>query len=86
MGHEAKGSIDYEIRVKGALDCTWSSWFSDLEAVPRCSGETRIRGPIADQAALHGILNRIFDLGLALLSVQRVAPMARIGTEVEHDE
>ena len=86
MGHEAEGSIDYEIRVKGALDSTWSGWFSDLEVVPQCSGETRIRGPIADQAALHGILERIFDLGLALLSVQRVAFMARTETEVERDE
>jgi hypothetical protein len=86
MGDEAKGSVDYEIQVKGVLDSTWSSWFSDLEVVPQCSGETRIRGPIADQAALHGVLDRIFDLGLALLSVQRVASMARTGTEVEHDE
>jgi len=54
--------------------------------VPRPSGETRIHGAIADQAALHGILNRIFDLGLTLLSVQRVTGMATRGTEAKRNE
>lgn len=86
MSRKARGNVDYEIRVKGVLDRHWSGWFSDLEVVPQPDGETSIRGPIADQAALHGILNRIFDLGLTLLSVRRVASMATRGTEVEHNE
>jgi hypothetical protein len=61
----------YEIRVKGHLDERRMRWFEGLTVSAHPNGETIIRGPILDQAALHGILNRIRDLGLPLLLVRR---------------
>ena len=59
----------YTIRVKGHLDPRWSEWFQGLTVTQTESGETVLSGPVPDQAALHGVLNRIRDLGLRLLSV-----------------
>lgn len=59
----------YEVRVKGVLDETWSDWFGGLTVTPLSQGETLLSGPIRDQAALHGLLNKIRDMGLPLLSV-----------------
>ena len=64
----------YELRVRGVLDRHWSGWFEDLEVSSDEPGQTLIAGPVADQAALHGLLARIRDLGLPLLSVQRISP------------
>jgi hypothetical protein len=61
----------YQIRVKGTLDETWSAWFEGLEIIAHANQETILAGPVSDQAALHGILCRIHNLGLPLLSVQR---------------
>jgi hypothetical protein len=63
------GADYYEIRVRGLLDDHWSAWFEGLTLTPLANGETLIAGPIQDQAALHGILAKIRDLGLHLLSV-----------------
>ncbi|HET6596785.1 MAG TPA: hypothetical protein VFG81_14260 [Anaerolineales bacterium] len=65
--------IYYEIRVRGQLDSHWSDWFNGLEVTPQENGETVISGPLPDQAALQGILTKIFDLRLLLLSVRRIA-------------
>jgi hypothetical protein len=62
-------SKDYEIRVRGQLDSHWSAWFEGLTLTPLENDKTLIAGPIQDQAALHGILAKIRDLGLQLLSV-----------------
>jgi hypothetical protein len=59
----------YEIRVRGLLDSHWSAWFEGLTLTHLGNGQTLIAGPIQDQAALHGILAKIRDLGLHLLSV-----------------
>lgn len=59
----------YEIRVKGHIDPRWSEWFSDLEITALDGNETLLSGALADQAALHGLLNRIRDLNLTLISV-----------------
>ena len=59
----------YEIRVEGHLDLSWSVWFDGLTINHDESGETILSGPVADQAALHGLLNRVRDLGLTLISV-----------------
>ena len=59
----------YQIRVKGILDSKWSDWFDGFTITPQASGETLLTGPVADQAALHGLLNKIRDIGLPLLSV-----------------
>jgi hypothetical protein len=61
----------YQIRVKGVLDEKWSDWFDGLTVIPQ-DDETLLTGPVCDQAALHGLLARIRDLGLPLLSVRRV--------------
>ena len=61
----------YQIRVKGALDQAWSAWFEGFELIPRANEETILAGLIDDQAALHGLLVRIHNLGLPLISVLR---------------
>jgi hypothetical protein len=60
---------DYEIRVRGQLDEHWDAWFEGLTLTPLENGKTLIAGPIQDQAALHGVLAKIRDLGLQLVSV-----------------
>ena len=62
----------YEIRVEGRLGAKWSSWFDGMTVRDLPNGETVLRGPVADQAALHGILVKIRNLGLPLVSVHRV--------------
>ncbi len=64
----------YEIRVNGVLGSGWSAWFDGLEVTSDDRGQTTIAGPIADQAALHGLLAGIRDLGLDLLLVRRTDP------------
>ena len=64
----------YEIRVKGVLDGGWSAWFDGLEVSSDDRGQTTIAGPVADQAALHGLLAKIRDLGLELVEVFRTDP------------
>jgi hypothetical protein len=62
----------YEIRIEGHISLSWSSWFEGLEIRYETGGETVLVGPLVDQAALHGVLMRIRDLGLPLVSVNRV--------------
>jgi hypothetical protein len=57
------------IRIRGWLDPTWSGWFGDLRITRLAGGDTELSGSLPDQAALHGVLARIRDLGLVLLSV-----------------
>jgi len=61
----------YQIRVKGHLDDSWSEWFEGLNVIREKDGATVLTGPITDQPALHGLLIKIRDLGLTLLSVSR---------------
>ena len=62
----------YEIRLTGHLDARWTAWFDGLTVSYESDGTTVISGPIADQAALHGLLQRVRDLGLPLVSVRQV--------------
>ncbi len=71
-GREFDQRAIYQIRVKGNLDQKWSDWFDGCSITPQAGGETLLSGPAADQAALHGLLAKIRDLGLPLLSVRRV--------------
>jgi hypothetical protein len=64
----------YELRVQGVLDPGWSAWFEGLRVSSDQAGQTTISGPVADQAALHGLLAKVRDLGLELLSVRRLDP------------
>ena len=66
--------MHYEIRVNGVLGSGWSAWFDGLQVTSDDRGQTTIAGPIADQAALHGLLAKIRDLGLELLEVRRTDP------------
>ena len=61
----------YEIRVKGVLDSRWSEWFDGMALSSDANGETTLSGPVTDQAALHGLLARVRDLGVPLVSVRR---------------
>jgi hypothetical protein len=70
----------YQIRLKGHLDRHWSAWFDGLTVTNEANGEAVLRGPLADQAALHGVLIKIRDLGLPLLAVTTIAT-----TESPHD-
>ncbi len=64
----------YEIRIKGHLEDRWANWFQGLTILLDDNGETLLTGPVTDQAALHGLLKKVRDLGLPLLSVNRVEP------------
>jgi len=63
----------YEVRVEGVPDARWGAWFEDLQ-VTSDGSQTVISGPVADQAALHGLLNKVCGLGLVLISVRRLDP------------
>lgn len=67
-------SVIYEIRVEGFLADRWSQWFEGLTIRRAADGETVLRGPLVDQAALHGVLAKIRDLNLDLISVTRCHP------------
>lgn len=62
----------YEIRLSGELDDRWRAWFDGLTVVRDGDGTTVLTGPLADQAGLHGVLQRIRDLGMVLISVARL--------------
>jgi hypothetical protein len=64
----------YEIRLKGHLDTRWAAWFDGLTLTRESDGTTVIHGPVGDQAALHGVLQKVRDLGLPLVSVIHVEP------------
>jgi hypothetical protein len=66
--------VRYELRVNGVLGPGWSAWFDGLQVTSDQRGQTTIAGPVTDQAALHGLLARIGDLGLELLEVRRIDP------------
>ncbi len=68
------GCPRYEIRLKGHLDPRWAAWFAGLSLTTGDDGTTALRGPVVDQAALHGVLDKVRDTGLVLLSVTRLDP------------
>jgi hypothetical protein len=67
----------YEIRIRGRLDKDWAEWFDNMTLTHTGEGQTILTGPIPDQAALHGILNRIRDLNLELISVTQTESAAK---------
>lgn len=70
----------YEIRVDGRLSARWASWFDGLTLANEDDGTTVLSGPVVDQAALYGLLQKLRDLGLTLLSLTRTSP----GGAIEH--
>jgi hypothetical protein len=71
-GREFSKPAIYEIRVKGNLDPVWADWFDGFTVTRQANDETVLTGPVPDQPALHGLLAKIRDLGLPLLSLQRL--------------
>ncbi len=69
---DCKHNDVYRIRVKGHLDDSWSEWFDDLAVTHEDNGTTMLMGAVADQAALHGLIGRVRNLGLQLLLVERM--------------
>jgi len=64
----------YEIRIKGHLGSQWEDWFEGLTITLEENGDTLLTGPVIDQAALHGLLKKVRDLGMPLVSVSPVEP------------
>jgi hypothetical protein len=66
----------YQIKVQGQLSVGWGTWFDGMTITQDASGATLITGPVADQAALHGLLRKVRDLGLTLLALSSSEPMS----------
>ena len=73
----------YQIRVRGHLSSRWAEWFDGLTIENQPNGEALICGPVADQAALHGLLVKVRDLNLPLISVNRIEPGQTHGEKKE---
>jgi hypothetical protein len=67
-------AIVYQIRIKGHLGPRWRDWFGGLSITLEDNGDTLLTGPVVDQAALHGLLRKVRDLGMPLISAMRVRP------------
>ena len=80
MSNKLNSEIDpsqemvYQIRIKGHLGRQWADWFEGLTITLDDNGDTLLTGPVVDQAALHGLLRKVRDLGIPLISVVRVKP------------
>jgi len=71
MPLDGGGAQNYEIRLKGHLEPRWAEWFDGLSVTQESDGTTVLSGSVADQAALHGLLGKVRDLGLPLIAVNR---------------
>ena len=81
-GHPTWGRV--EIRVKGHLEPRWSDWLDGLTLTCDADGTTLIEGPVIDQAALFGVIDRLRDLALPLISIRHVEPYAALRTTTTH--
>ena len=61
----------YEVRIEGHLDNRWAGWFGDFTLTPQSDGTTLLRGAVTDQSDLHGVLTKLRDLGVTLISLRR---------------
>jgi hypothetical protein len=74
----ARWPARYEVRVDGVLDGRWSQWFEGLR-IDNQGGKTVLSGTLPDQPALHGILDKVRDLGLSIIAVRRIPPQEEAG-------
>lgn len=74
MANKPDQPMVYQIRVKGHLGPRWKDWFGDVTITLEDNGDTLLTGPIVDQAALHGLLRKVRDLGVPLISAIRIKP------------
>ena len=74
MANKLDEPMVYQIRIEGHLGPKWTVWFGDVSITLEDNGETLLTGPVVDQAALHGLLRKIRDLGMPLISAVRVQP------------
>jgi hypothetical protein len=75
--------VVYQIKIEGHLGNQWTDWFEGLSITLEGDGDTVITGPVIDQAALHGLLKKVRDLGMPLLSVNRLEPGQEHATETK---
>ena len=80
--NEKAESLIYQIRIKGHLDRKWADWFSGLSITLLDNGETLLTSLVLDQAALHGLLRKVRDVGLPLVAVIRIEPEQVDGPDV----
>ena len=76
----------YQIRIQGHLGCQWTDWFGGLTITLEDNGDTLLTGPVVDQAALHGLLKKVRDLGMPLLSVARIEPGLAGAPDIRQEE
>ena len=74
MANKPDRPMIYQIRIKGHLGARWADWFGGMTITQQEGGETLLTGPVSDQAALHGLLRKVRDLGMPLISAVRVEP------------
>jgi len=75
--------VVYQIRIKGHLGSHWADWLGDLTITQEDDGDTLFTGPVVDQAALFGLLKKVRDLGMPLVSVNPAGPVQKNGLDVE---
>ena len=80
---DPRQSMIYQIRIKGHLGHQWADWFEGLTITLEDNGETLLTGPVVDQAALHGLLKKVRDLGMPLVSLNPVEPSQTAVSEVK---
>ena len=71
--------VVYQIRVKGHLSSDWTNWFEGLTITLEENGNTLLTGPVVDQAALYGVLKKVRDLGILLISLNPIEPSQTVG-------
>ena len=81
MAKPTENTAYYEIRLKGQLNARWADWFDGMTITLDDNGDTLLSGPVVDQAALHGLLKKVRDVGLTLLSVNSVKQEGTEGSE-----